>query len=59
MTDTSADGPDAAWSVLASSGDVDRKVARFRYAARNPLIPIPVMRHMVTLGRRHSAPRGK
>jgi hypothetical protein len=28
-----------------------------QYAAHNPLIPIPVMRHMITLGRHHSPPR--
>ena len=29
------------------------------YAAHNPLIPIPVMRHMVALGRRFSTPQAR
>ena len=44
--------PDALVRLLLDSRSAE-------FAARNPLIPIPVMRHMVALGRRASAPQAE
>ncbi len=42
--------PDTLVSLLLNAQSAE-------FAAHNPLIPIPVMQHMVTIGRRHSVPR--